>query len=329
MIHEIRNTYLKDFGNNLKLVGFANLFVLLLLGILAYIISIIDPAFDALFLALIFGIFFGIIYTDERKKLVVERSLKFLLPIGITFYGVNINFPYLSYLPIKVVILTLFFASLMGIIILLLARKFGVSKNLALLLACGTSICGVSAIAILSPLVNPKKDEFSAAIIIITVVGLTGAMLYPMIGYLLSLPPDTYALLSGATLHQTGLVKIASKPFGSKVVMEALAIKGVRIAMIALVALIVSIIYSEYKFYVPWYIGSFLIVALFSSLYLPNIVVSVLRPISTIAFSITLASIGFTVNVKQIQRVRLTPLILSYIGWFCSVFIFVLVGGKL
>ncbi len=102
MIHEIRNTYLKDFGNNLKLVGFANLFVLLLLGILAYIVRIIDPTFDALFLALIFGIFFGIIYTDERKKLVVERSLKFLLPIGITFYGVNINFPHFTHLPIKV-----------------------------------------------------------------------------------------------------------------------------------------------------------------------------------------------------------------------------------
>ena len=34
-------------------------------------------------------------YTDERKKLVVERSLKFLLPIGI-------NFLHLTHLPIKV-----------------------------------------------------------------------------------------------------------------------------------------------------------------------------------------------------------------------------------
>ena len=170
--------------------------------------------------------------------------------------------------------------------------------------------------------VNPKKDEFSAAIIIITVVGLTGAMLYPMIGYLLSLPPDTYALLSGATLHQTGLVKIASKPFGSKVVMEALAIKGVRIAMIALVALIVSIIYSEYKFYVPWYIGSFLIVALFSSLYLPNIVVSVLRPISTIAFSITLASIGFNGECKANTESTPNPfdIVLHWLVLLCIYF---------
>lgn len=318
-----------DLKNNLKVIGYSNLFLLILSGIMAYFISTVDPAFDALFLALIFGIFFGLFYTDEKKKAILEKSLEITLPIGITLYGANISFPYLGYFPPKVVVITLLLAGSMGIAVFLLANKVKISKNLALLLACGTSICGVSAIAILSPIVRPKKHEFSAAIIIITVVGLTGAVLYPTFGYLFSLSPDTYALLSGATLHQTGLVKIASKPFGDKVVAEALAVKGIRIAMIALVALLVSFIYSEHRFYVPWYIVSFLIVALFSA-YLPTTIVNVLKPLSTIAFSITLASIGFTVNLRQVQKVRLSPLILAYVGWFLSIILFmVILGGEI
>jgi len=175
------------------------LLLLVLSGILAYFISTIDPAFDALFLALIFGIFFGLFYTDERKKAIMEKSLGITLPIGITLYGANINFPYLGYFPPKVVVITLLVAGSMGTAIFLLASRFKISKSLALLLACGTSICGVSAIAILSPIVRPKKKhEFSAAIIIITVVGLTGAVLYPTFGYLFSLSPGVWAFVLAA-----------------------------------------------------------------------------------------------------------------------------------
>lgn len=309
--------------DNLRVVGLSNLLLIIISGLAAFSINLIDPAFDALFLALIFGIFLGSFYADDQKKAIVEKSLAITLPVGITLYGANINFPYLDHFNPKIVFVTLFLATTMAVAIFLLARSFSVSRSLALLLACGTGICGVSAIAIISPLVKPKKEEFSAAIIIITVVGLTGAVLYPTLGYIFSLPSDIYALMSGATLHQTGLVKIASKSFGDDVLAEALAIKGIRIAMIALVTLVISIIYSERRFYVPWYVVTFLAVALFSSVYLPTQVVEVLKPLSTIAFSITLASIGFTVNIREVQKVRLTPLILAYTGWFTALAMFV------
>ncbi len=310
--------------DNLRIVGYSNLLLPIVIAILAYIISTIEPAFDALFVALIFGILLGSLYTNEEKKRIIEKSLSVTLPIGITLYGANINFSHLRLFPTEVVALTLLLAALMGITILVLANLFNISKKLALLLACGTSICGVSAIAILSPIVKPKKHEFSAAIIIITVVGLTGAVLYPTIAYFLPLHSEAYALLTGSTLHQTGLVKIASKPFGSDVMSEALAVKGIRIAMIAVVALLASIIYSDHRFYVPWYIATFLIVALLSGMYLSEDIIDLLKPLSTIAFSITLATIGFTVNLRKVQKVRLTPLILAYVGWSTALAVFLM-----
>jgi len=168
---------------------------------------------------------------------------------------------------------------------------------------------------------KPRKEEFSAAIIIISVVGLTGAVLYPGIAYFAGITPAEYAVLSGATLPQTGIVKISSKFFG--VEEGALAVKGIRIAMIALVALILSILYSESRFYVPWYIVTFLAVALFATTYLPNSIVMALRPISTITFSITLATIGYSVNLRKVQRVGIVPLLVSYSGWCLGLVVFV------
>jgi uncharacterized integral membrane protein (TIGR00698 family) len=296
-------------------------------GVAAYAISSIYPALNALFIALIFGIAFGSILESKEMKALAERSLVVTLPVGIILYGANIKFPLPWDFPTQVIILTFLSATLMGTAVYLFAKILRVREKLALLLACGTAICGVSAIAILSPIIKPKKEEFSAAIIIITVVGLTGALLYPFLGYILGMSSKIYAFMSGATLHQTGLVVIASKPFGSGVLQDGLAVKGIRIAMIALVALLVSFVYAEHRFYIPWYVVIFLLVAFLTSFVLPHYIVNMLKPFSTIAFSITLASIGFSVNIRDIQNIRLSPLIAAYLGWFCAIGIFIFIMG--
>jgi uncharacterized integral membrane protein (TIGR00698 family) len=283
------------------------------------------PALDALFLALLFGIIFGTLFGEKESKRIAEKSLSITLPVGIMLYGANIKFVCPWHFPSHVIAITFLSMVLMSGTVLILSRKLGVGEKFSMLLACGSAICGASAIAVLSPIIKPKKEEFSAAIIIITIVGLTGAVLYPFLSYVLNIPPESYAILSGATLHQTGLVKIASLPFGEKIVQEALAVKGIRIAMIAVITLIVSFMYSEKKFYVPWYVVGFLVVALLSSFILDQGVIRLIQPLSTIAFSITLASIGFSVNIKDIQNMRLRPLIATYCGWILSLALFLII----
>lgn len=293
---------------------------------MAYLISIANPALEPLFLALVFGIIAGNLQKDGEKGKIAERYVPVLLPVGITLYGVNINIPYLGGFHPEVVAATLISASLIFLAVFWISSRLKLSKQMSVLLACGSGICGVSAIAIISPLIKPKKEEFSAAIMIITAVGLTGAIIYPTIAHFTNISPEKFAVLSGATLHQTGIVKISSQLFG--VEEEALAIKGIRIAMIALVVLVLSIIYSESRFYVPWYIVSFLGVALFSSTYLPSGIVQSLRPLATVMFATTLAAIGYTVNVGKVQRAGIRPLIAAYAGWMVGVVFIMLVIGS-
>jgi len=288
-------------------------------GIIAYSISTLDPAFDALFLALFIGILFGSAYRGERKEYISQKSLSVTLPIGIVLYGTNVVFPRGVEIPPVFIGVSLLSTLALGLSVFYMCRVINLSRKFTTLLACGNAICGASAIAIVSSIIQPRKEEFSASIIIITVVGLTGAITYPSLYYILELSDLKYALLSGSTLQQTGLVKIASKQLGENIEATALAIKAVRIAMIAVVALLVSFFYSDHRFYVPWYVVAFILLAFLSENFLPRQIIEVLQPLSTLAFSLTLASIGFSVNLSDIQNVRLSPLIIVYSGWFLSV----------
>ncbi len=294
-------------------------------GIAACLISQLYPGMDALFLALIFGVTLGSFLNRKIVRDMAEKSLAITLPLGIVLYGAKIKIPLPADFPTWVILLTIFSALLLGTAVLIFAKIFRVSKKLSVLLACGTALCGVSAITIVSSMVRPKKEEFSAAIIVITVVGLTGAILYPFLGCHLGMSPEKYAILCGATLHQTGLVEIASIPFGNDILQNSLAVKGIRIALISIASLLISFAYSENRFYVPWYIVAFLIVAFLSSFILSPEIVNFVKPFSTLAFSITLASIGLSVNIRDIQKVHLSPLIAAYGGWFVSLVLFILI----
>ncbi len=239
------------------------------------------------------------------------------LPVGIAMYGANIKLD--SNVPPDMIATAVVSAFLLGVIVYILGRYlFSINERLAFLISCGTAICGASAIAIVASLIKPKKEEFSTAVIVITIVGLTGAVIMPYLYHVFTPSPEKYALLCGATLHQTGLVEIATKPFGDDVVRNALEVKGVRIALIAVLAFFVSLTRSEYKYYVPWYIAAFLVISYLSSFILPSYVLDVLRPASTIAFSITLASVGFSVSIRDIQNMRFDPLIAAYAGWIST-----------
>ncbi|MEM4472262.1 MAG: putative sulfate exporter family transporter [Archaeoglobaceae archaeon] len=307
---------------NLNYVDIKILFLLLFLGTLGFLIHQIDYGLDVLFVAFILGISTGYFMQGETKNR-VNRVLKFLLPISIALYGFNISVPMLS--PrLSDVVATLAIFSTIFLSVYFFSMKLGNGKKLSILLSCGSGICGVSAIAIVSSIIKPSKGEFSSAIIAITVAGLICAILYPPFAKYLF--PDKFYLLAGSSLPQTALVKIATSVFGENDVTKALSVKAIRIAMIAVVAFIISFLYSEKGFYIPWFIVAFLMTAFLSSNFSSP---EVVRTFSTILFASTLAGIGVTVDLKEIYSLGLKPLIAVFLGTAVAIAVFLifLAGG--
>lgn len=294
---------------------------LLLLGFTGFFVNCLDPGLDALFVAFILGVSFGY-FLEKDVKEIVNKTLRLLLPISIALYGFNIYMP-IAAVEFEKVALTLLLASVIFVSVLVISRKLGNSRELSILLSCGSGICGLSAIAIVSPIVKPKKEEFSTAVITITVVGLLCTIIYPPLAK--SLFPDKFYLLAGSTLPQTGLVRIATSIFGVEEITKALSVKAIRIAMIAVVAFVLSFLYSEKRFYVPWFIVAFLMTAFLSSYFGEE--VSILKSASTILFASTLAGIGVNVELRDIYRSDFKPLLAVFCGMSISLIVFLLVLG--
>ena len=88
-----------------------------------------------------------------------------------------------------------------------LGRRMGMRRQLAGLIAVGTSICGCTAIVATAPFIKAKESEVSYAIACITVFGIAAMFLYPMLGhYLFAEQPALAGLFLGTSIHETAQV---------------------------------------------------------------------------------------------------------------------------
>lgn len=295
-----------------------------IIAIVAFLLSSLNHALDALVISILFGIIVGNLIKDkEQMEAGINMSTKVFIPLGITLYGSQLSF-YTSVHPHDYlrVILTM---ALYFIIILWLSKKFALSRSTGLLLASGSAICGASAIVVLAPIIDARKEETSISLISITIVGLTGVILYPVLQRWFSIPLESYAFLAGATLPQLGLVEIAASALG--VFGNALHIKLLRIAMLAPIAIAFSLpwwkIRKKTGYHLPWFILTFIMAAiLFNVVPTLRSLSTKIEPIVRFVFSIALAGVGLSIDLDSILEEGPRPLFIAFIGWISVIILF-------
>jgi uncharacterized integral membrane protein (TIGR00698 family) len=307
------------------------------LGLAAYFLSRLHSSLDALFLALILGITTrNLIGAAPSLSPGVQLGTKIFIPVGIILYGTNLDFSKLYSLPIMTILLTLLCMVVFFILIYWLNRIWQLPVKLSELLTAGSAICGASAIAVLSPSVDAEPEDTSVSLLVITAAGLLGVMIYPILQEFLGLSNTAYAVLSGSTLHQTGLVRIAVSNMDIEFVDYGLAVKTLRIVMLAPIALIVGLLHSRQAGSNPsvidslrrvWFLLPFILVGLLVSFAPPlrGLLLS-LKPWATFVFSMALASIGFMVEIDSVITVGSKPLIVGLLGWIGVVIFFLLIS---
>jgi len=180
---------------------------------------------------------------------------------------------------------------------------------------------------VLSPVIKAKQEDTSISLLAITVVGLSGVILYPLALELFSLPENLYALLCGSTLFQVGQVRAAAAFVGPDAVEMALSVKLLRVTALLPVAVAYSLLKGKEsrQLYVPWFIVGFIITAALSNL-LPALAVrrAAIAPLGTFCFSLAVAAIGLTVDIESIIDVGPRPLLAAFLGWIVIITLFVL-----
>src|SRR5699024_11243664 len=134
-------------------------------------------------------------------------SLKYALRAGIVLLGLRLSLMEALKLGAMGIPLIVACVSVGLFVTLFLVNKMQQSNRLGTLIACGTGICGVTAIMATAPAIEAKEDEISYAVANITIFVLTGMVLYPFYAhFLFAGDPVKTGLFLGTAIHDTAQV---------------------------------------------------------------------------------------------------------------------------
>ncbi|WP_420912365.1 YeiH family protein [Mesobacillus campisalis] len=252
-------------------------------------------------------------------------SSKFLLRAGIILLGFRLNFADISSAGPSILIIDALVISFTMIFILSLGKAFQIDRNLAMLLAAGTAICGAAAIVAIAPIIQNKKEQTAIAVSCIAVLGTIGAVLFIFLFPYLPLNESEFGMLVGATLHELAHVVAASVPGGDAGSETAILVKLGRVILLIPVALIISFFMNrkerahqetDRKLPIPWFIFGFLFVSLINTFQLvPEKITEVLLLLSTYLLAMGMVGLGINIKYADFVKVGIKPIGVAVIGF--------------
>ena len=191
-------------------------------------------------------------------------------------------------------------------------------RGCAILIACGNSICGNSAIAAVAPIIGATSDEVASSIAFTAVLGVVVVLALPLLVPMLELSLTQYGVLAGLTVYAVPQVLAATLPIGALSNQVGTVVKLVRVLMLGPVVLGLSLSSSRrarrgadeargkwpaFQELVPWFILGFLFFALARSLgFIPGDLVRPLRTIAAVLTTIAMAALGLGVDVRTVAK---------------------------
>lgn len=201
----------------------------------------------------------------------------------------------------------------------------------SVLISSGTAICGGSAIAAVSSVINAAESEISVAMGTIFVLNAIALFVFPPLGHLLHLSQTEFGLWAGVAIHDISSVVGAASHYGRSALLTATAVKLSRALWIIPVSAAASYWFQRqsaktpqditeprvpHKPQIPWFIGLFLIASVIRT-FIPTIAAwsPTLTSLSEIGLTFTLFSIGAGLSKRLLKAVGWKPMLQGAILW--------------
>jgi uncharacterized integral membrane protein (TIGR00698 family) len=124
---------------------------------------------------------------------------------------------------------------------LALGRLFRLDREVSLLIASGTGICGGSAIAAVGSAIRARGETMSVALAVVFVLNAVALYAFPGIGRLLELTQAQFAVWAALAIHDTSSVVGAATIYGEQALQQATVLKLARALWILPLALAAAI----------------------------------------------------------------------------------------
>lgn len=312
--------------------------------LLSFIIAVIAKALEemipvnfigasvlALFMGILINTFIPINETPFNSG--VMLTSKRVLKLAIILLGASLNITTIlavGKISLVVMVFTLIAAFGGGYI---LGKAMGLDWRLSGLISSGTGICGGSAIAAVSPIIDAEDHQISYAMSSTFIFDMFMIILFPLMGQWLGLSDMAYGLWTGTAVNDTSSVVAAGYAFSEAAGDFATMVKLTRTLAIIPTVIMFSIIQIrvlkrkavaenghsknvkvDIKNVFPWFILGFLGMAFLHSVGIIPMSVSVLlKDISKFLMVVALAAIGLNTNLGEMRQSGIKPMIHSFV----------------
>lgn len=287
-----------------------------------------EPYLEALVIAILIGVLLRTAWhPGPRYEPGIRFGAKILLEIAVVLLGASVS---------ATTVLALGPALLFGIAAIVaiaiaasygICRLLGLPMRMAILIACGNSICGNSAIAAVAPVIGADADDVASSIAFTAVLGVVVVLGLPLLVPVLQLSLTQYGVLAGLTVYAVPQVLAATLPIGALSNQVGTVVKLVRVLMLGPVVLGLSLLTSRLREepeemsrvgnaggprspnrpaiheLVPWFIVGFLVLAALRSFGLvPQHLQVAMSTAAGILTTISMAALGLGVDVRVVAR---------------------------
>jgi uncharacterized integral membrane protein (TIGR00698 family) len=207
----------------------------------------------------------------------------------------------------------------------LLGRRMGLPDRMSLLVASGFAICGASAIAAVDGALGDREGgdrerDAATAVALVTLCGTLAIAVMPAAGHLLGLSPHDQGRWIGASVHDVGQVVATATVVGPAALVPAVAVKLVRVAMLAPVTAVTALRARRTETrrppVLPVFLAAFLVmVAIRSTGVLPRGVLQVAGDAKDVLFAAALFGLGCAVRLRSLIRTGHRALLLGLTSW--------------
>ncbi len=191
------------------------------------------------------------------------------------------------------------------------------NKNISLLIAVGTAICGGSAIAAISPIVDAKEEEMTMALGTVFVLNAIALIIFPIFGHAFELSQSQFGVWSAIAIHDTSSVVGAAQTFGHEALKIATTVKLGRALWIVPLSLVIAIaLKKDKKVKFPYFILLFVVAMTFNTFSTQvHSIGTWIVPVAKKGMTLTLFLIGTGLSLSSIKMVGTKPLLLGIGLW--------------
>lgn len=218
-------------------------------ALVAYLVSSLVPVVSTLLVAIVVG---AVLRNARALPAAAEPGVRYaartVLRLGVVLLGLQLSVPQVLALGWGAIAVILATVAITWTLTLAVGRLLGVPTALRALLATGTAICGASAVAAMSAVLEERvpgpaargeeqeedlEDAAATAVAAVTIFGTLSMLALPVLARALGLDDHAAGVWLGAGVHEVGQVVAAGGVLGSAVLATAVVTKLGRVVLLA------------------------------------------------------------------------------------------------